>query len=101
MKQGDRKLVTATMIKRVFDREIARGIKRGTVTFDEISGVKIPWEIITNMVSGEAMYDVYSDAFEDVPKNTPTLVDIYFVYDEGDMSVGIAAGWDVEEVVIL
>jgi hypothetical protein len=101
MKQGDTKSLTATVTKRVFDRTIAHGIKRGTVTFDDISGYGIPWEIITNMVQGEAMYDVASDAFEDVPENAPTGVIIDFVYDEGDMSVGIAAGWDVAEVTIL
>ena len=101
MKQGDTKSLTTTVIKRVFDRKIARGVKTGTVTFDDISGYGIPWEIITNMMSGEAMYDVYGDTFEDVPENTPTGVIIDFVYDEGDMSVGIAAGWDVAEVTIL
>jgi hypothetical protein len=100
MKQGDMQGIAATVTKRVFDREVARGIKAGTVTFDDISGHDIPWEIITNMISGEAMYDVYSDAFEDVPEDKPTRVYITFIYDEGDMSVGIAAGWDVNEVII-
>jgi len=101
MRQGDTKSLAVTVIKRVFDRTTRYGIKRGTVTFDDISGFDIPWDIIMNMVQGEAMYDVASDAFEDVPENTPTSVIIDFVYDEGDMSAGIAAGWDVEEVTIL
>lgn len=100
MKQGEKRFLFTTVTKRVFDREIAHGIQRGRVTFDDISGYDIPWEIIMDMVQGEALFDVASDAFEDVPENEPTRVEIFFVYDEGDLSVGIAAGWDIKEVII-
>jgi hypothetical protein len=72
-----------------------------SISIYEVSGSHIPFDLLELMTDHSEFYDINGDAFENTPLHKTVNVRLAFVYDQGDLSVGMWPGWLVEEVVIL